>query len=162
MSRLRGVTIDGEWIYWPLVYTTRNCILQIIDTYRLMSFVYYKFHNRFLATASTDGGSSASCTQVFLSQPPVQKSLSTVNSNNGMPGWGSFHSNHLVFSGWLSTEPSVNWTLSHTNQLLHIASLNWTARNSNSGTLLTLLITFRHESRRKHNCHCYSPTVPRP
>jgi hypothetical protein len=52
----------------------------------------------------------------------------------------------LLFIGWLSTD---NWTLSLTNQLLHITSLNWTADNPYSRTRLTLLITFRHESHRK-------------
>jgi hypothetical protein len=43
--RIWGVTIDGvwtgEWIYWPLVYTTRNYTLQITDTHRLVFSVYY-------------------------------------------------------------------------------------------------------------------------
>jgi hypothetical protein len=32
----------------------------------------------------------------------------------------------------------------------------------NSGTRLTLLITFRHEPHRKLCFHCYSPKIPRP
>jgi hypothetical protein len=43
-----GVTIDGvrigEYIYLPLVYTTRYCILHITGTYRLVSSVYYNLH----------------------------------------------------------------------------------------------------------------------
>jgi hypothetical protein len=37
-------------------------------------------HKLFLATASNCGNSSASCSQVLLSQPSVKNSLSTVNS----------------------------------------------------------------------------------
>jgi hypothetical protein len=33
-----------NWIYWPLVCTPRNCTLQITDTHRLVSSVYYSFH----------------------------------------------------------------------------------------------------------------------
>jgi hypothetical protein len=47
-SRLRGVTIDrvwiSEWIYWPLVYTSLNYTLQMIDTHKLVSSVYYSLH----------------------------------------------------------------------------------------------------------------------
>lgn len=35
-----GVWIS-EWNYWPLVYTTWNCALQITDPYRLVSSIYY-------------------------------------------------------------------------------------------------------------------------
>jgi hypothetical protein len=38
-----GVWI-GEWIYLPLIYTTRNYILEITDTHRLVSSVYYSLH----------------------------------------------------------------------------------------------------------------------
>jgi hypothetical protein len=34
----------GYLIYWPLVYTTRNYTLQITDTHRLQSSVYYGLH----------------------------------------------------------------------------------------------------------------------
>jgi hypothetical protein len=37
----------------------------------------------------------------------------------------------LLFTDWLSTD---NWTLSPTNQLLHITSHNWTADNSHQQT----------------------------
>jgi hypothetical protein len=39
---------------------------------------------------------------------------------------------------------------------------NWQLPTSNSGTRLTLLITFRQEPHRKQLFHYYSPTVPRP
>jgi hypothetical protein len=52
----------------------------------------------------------------------------------------------LLFTGWLPTD---NWQLnSLTHQSAtsrHFTSLHWTADNSNSGTCLVLLITFRHE-----------------
>jgi hypothetical protein len=43
-ARSRGITIDGvwvgEWLYWPPVYTTRNDVLHINDTHRLLFSVY--------------------------------------------------------------------------------------------------------------------------
>jgi hypothetical protein len=48
LSRAGRVTIDGVWIggciHCPLVHTTRNYTLQIIDTHRLVSSVYYSLH----------------------------------------------------------------------------------------------------------------------
>jgi hypothetical protein len=45
LSRVQGcVTIDGVWIYRPLVYITRNYTLQVTDTHRLVSSVYYSLH----------------------------------------------------------------------------------------------------------------------
>jgi hypothetical protein len=44
-SQLCGVSIDevwiAYWIYWPLVHNTQNYTLQITDTHRLVSSVYY-------------------------------------------------------------------------------------------------------------------------
>jgi hypothetical protein len=58
--------------------------------------------------------------------------LSTVDSTNWVPGWRSFHTNLLVFSSQANFQLTTDsWTLSLTNQLLHIISLNWTADNSN-------------------------------
>jgi hypothetical protein len=56
--------------------------------------------SRLLATASTEGDSSASHAQVLLSQPPVQNScqLSTDISTSWVPGWRSFHTDLVVFS----------------------------------------------------------------
>jgi hypothetical protein len=71
----------------------------------------------------------------------------------------SYHPPSLLFTGCLSTG---NWTLSLTNHLLHVPSLNWTADKFHSGTRLTLLITFRFEPHRKHLSSFYSPTIPRP
>jgi hypothetical protein len=33
--------LTGYWIYWSLIITTENYILQITETYRLVSSVYY-------------------------------------------------------------------------------------------------------------------------
>jgi hypothetical protein len=74
----------------------------------------------------------------------------------------------LLLTSWLSTqlnwtELNCKWTLSLSNQLLHITSLNWTADNSDYfRTWLTLLVTFWHEPHRKHRFQCYSPTIPHP
>jgi hypothetical protein len=109
-TRLGRVTIDGvwigEWIYWPLVYTTRKYILQITDTHRPVSSVYYSLStSRFLATASTEGDSSASRTQVLLSQSPVQNSCQLKTQLTGSqcgghftpPSWSSLH---RLISNW--------------------------------------------------------------
>jgi hypothetical protein len=87
--------------------------------------------SRFLAKASRSGDSLASCTQVLLSQTPVQNS-STGNSTNCFPGWWLFHTNLQVFSSQADFQLTTNyWTHSLTNQLLHVTSLNWTADSSN-------------------------------
>jgi hypothetical protein len=81
--------------------------------------------SRFPATASTEGDSSASRTQVLLSEPPMQNSLSTDNSTNWVPGWRLFHTNLLVFS----SQPDFQRNLIATEVSLthHITSLTWTA-----------------------------------
>jgi hypothetical protein len=92
-----------------------------------------------------------------LSQPPMQNSCQL--TNNWVPGWRPFHTSLLVFSSqadfqlkslspisYLYFTPLHSTEISLTHQLLilHATSLNWTADNSNSGTLQTLLITPRH------------------
>jgi hypothetical protein len=61
---------------------------------------------------------------------------------------------------------TFNWTLSFTNQLLHVTSLNWTPHDSllttNSLLQTVLLIISQDEPHRKHCFHCYSPTICRP
>jgi hypothetical protein len=53
------VTIDGvrigDSICWPLLHTIRDYALQITDTHRLVSSVYYILHTRFLATDFNTG-----------------------------------------------------------------------------------------------------------
>jgi hypothetical protein len=36
-----------NWVYWPLVYTTRDYTLQLTDTHTLVSSVYYSLHYLF-------------------------------------------------------------------------------------------------------------------
>jgi hypothetical protein len=89
LSRLKVcVIIDGvcisEWIYRPLVYTTRYYPLQTNDTQRLVSSSTTVSISRFLATASIEGDSSAS---------PRSGPLVTAAR-----GWRPFDANPLVFS----------------------------------------------------------------
>jgi hypothetical protein len=146
-----GVLI-GYWIYWPLVYTARNYTLQITDTRRLVSSVYYSLHQlfpgngfyrgRFFSFLHSDPLVTAACAEL----------LSTDSSSNWVPGWGPFHTNVLVFSS--QSDFQLN---SPTHQ--PATSRHWTADNFLNSLLLT---TFRHEPHRKHAFHSYSPTVPRP
>jgi hypothetical protein len=156
------LTIDkvwiGYWIYWPLVYTTQNYTLQITYTHRLVSSVCYRLHQLFPGNSFCHGDSSASWTQVFLSQPPVQNSCQLTTQLTGPQTGGHFTPTSYPFLHKLT----FNWQLkSLTHHLLHVTSLNWTA-DSFSGTRLTLLITFRQEPYRKHSFYCYSPTIPQP
>jgi hypothetical protein len=83
LSRI-GVTVDGvwigEWIYWPLIHTTRN-----YKHYKLIYTLYKLLEHQLslfpaccvavspsLATTSNNGDSSASRAQVHSSHPPVQ------------------------------------------------------------------------------------------
>jgi hypothetical protein len=126
----RGVTIDRLWfghsIYWPLVYTTRNYTLQIIDSQTsvlsLLQFAIAVSRQRLLRGR-------------FLSFPnsgPLitagrAELLSTENSTNWILGWRPFHTNLLVFSS--QADFLLNWTFSLTNQLLHFTSLHFTSLN---------------------------------
>jgi hypothetical protein len=126
----RCLTMDGawfgEWIYSQLTYNTRNYTLQTTDTHRLVCSLYYTPTSRFLATVSTEGDFSVSRTQVFLSEPPVQNSLSTDNSTNRVPGWLPFHTNLLVFSSQTDFQlPTNNWIPSPTTYTSR--SVNWAA-----------------------------------
>jgi hypothetical protein len=77
-----GVTIDrvwiGEWIYWPLMHTTRNC--KYLQRYRsspqhpLGPFPACCIISGSLAGASGSGDSSASRARDLSSQPLVQNS----------------------------------------------------------------------------------------
>jgi hypothetical protein len=146
------VTIDGvwigDWLYWPLVYTTRNYTLQITDAHRLVSSTYYSLHYPLV---------TAACPEF----------LSTDNSTNWVPGWRPFHQPpSLLVTGWLSTD---NWQL---NSLTHQPATSYHFSQLNSWQLypitdygrtrLTLLKTFQHKPYKKHHFHCYSPTIPWP
>jgi hypothetical protein len=120
-----GVWI-GEWIYWALVYTTRNYTLPIIDMQRLVPSAITVSTSRFLGTASTEGDCSASRTQVLLSQLPVQNSCQLIT--NWVPGWRPFHTNLTVFSSqadfqlncpviWTLTSPSSCFTSLYLTEL---------------------------------------------
>jgi hypothetical protein len=101
VAHLGCVTIDrvrtGEWIYWPLVYTTRNYNLQFTDTHILVSSVNITvFTSRFPATASRRRFS-------FQRSGPLVTAartelLSNDNSTNRVLGWRPIHTNLLVFS----------------------------------------------------------------
>jgi hypothetical protein len=126
---IAGVWI-GYWIYWPLVYTIRNYTLQITDTHRLVPQAITVFTSRFLTTASTSGDSLASRTLVPFSQPPVQNCCQlTISQLCRRLAAISHQPPILLFTNWLSTQNSCNWTLSFTNRPLHVTSFNCTADN---------------------------------
>jgi hypothetical protein len=61
--------------------------------------------------------------------------LSADNSTKWVPGWRQLHTNLLVFFPYDDFQLTIEiWTLSLKNQLLHVASLNWTP-NSFSSTI---------------------------
>jgi hypothetical protein len=161
------MNIDGVCIGWTgfidHLYTPLGTIFYISLTHRIVSLVST---SRFLATASAEAGFSAFRTQVLLSQPPVHNSCEL--TTNWVPGCRPFHTNLLVFSSQADLQMTCpsNWTLSLTNQQLHVTSLSWTADNSllttNSLLQTVLLIPSRHGPHRKHRFLCYSPTIPRP
>jgi hypothetical protein len=105
LSRIwKCVTIDGvwigEWVYWLLIYNTRNYTLEITIWHTTSSLSVTVFTSRYLVTDINNGYSSAS----------VLKSRTVL----------------------LST---VNWTLSLTNQLLHVTSLSRTELNRSANYL---------------------------
>jgi hypothetical protein len=127
-----GVWI-GEWIYWPLVYTTRNYTLQVTDTHRLVfSQSVTVSTSRFLATDLTQWRFFS-----FLHSGPLVTAtrvehLSTDNSTNRVPGWRPFHISLLDFSSHADFHLTIdNWSLSLNTQLLHVIPLNWTPDNFN-------------------------------
>jgi hypothetical protein len=119
-----GVTIDGVWIRELDLLATCIAHLELHFTdhwHRLMSSAFQVSISHFLATASTEGDSSASRTQVLLSWPPFQNSVNW--QLTGSQAGGHFTpTSSLLFTGWLSTEPTTE--LSLTNQLLHFTQLN--------------------------------------
>jgi hypothetical protein len=82
---INGVWI-GEWIYWPIMHTTRNYTqLQryrwsppCTNHYTLSLLNLLCLYSRSLATSSNSGDSSASRAWVLLSQPPLQKLTRTI------------------------------------------------------------------------------------
>jgi hypothetical protein len=134
-------------IYWLLIHAWL-----VTTLYRSLIHKDYCFQSItvsiscFLATASIQGDSSASHTQVLLSQATCAEFLSAGNSTNWVPSWWPFHTNLLVFS----SQADFQLLNSLTNRLLHVTSLNWTAGNCHSGP------------HRKYRFHCYCPTIPRP
>jgi hypothetical protein len=80
------------------------------------------FTSRCLVTDVNNGYSSAS---VLKSRTEL---LSTVNWQGPRLGAISHQPPRLLFAGWLPTD---NWTLSLTNQLLHVSLLNWTGSPTN-------------------------------
>jgi hypothetical protein len=93
-----------------------------------------------VAMASTEGDFSASHSRVLLWQPPMQNSCLLTTQLTGSQAGG-----HLTPTSWSSLHrlSTDNWTLSLTNQVLHISSLNWTADNY-----------IQHAPRRKHHSSC--------
>jgi hypothetical protein len=150
-----------NWIYWPPAYPTWNYTLQNIDTHRLVPSVYTVSTSHFLATASTKGDSSASHLQVLFVTATRAESLPSDNSSNWVPGWQPFHTSlHRLTTNWQLL--SLSLSLSLTNQLLHITSLNWTADNSLQNSTDPTYNNSTQTTYKKHHFHCHSPTIPHP
>jgi hypothetical protein len=62
--------------------------------------------SRFLATASTEGDSLASCIQILLSQPPVKSCYQLTTQLTALPRLVAISHQlpSLLFTGWLSTD----------------------------------------------------------
>jgi hypothetical protein len=131
LSWFKGVTIDrvwiGYWIYWPLEYTTWNYTLQSLTQTSVLSLLQFPL--------------AVSCQWLlqrrffsFLHSGPLVIATHAELFVNWQLNWLgprlaaiSHQPPSLLFTGWLPTD---NWTLSLTNQLLHITSLNLTYDNS--------------------------------
>jgi hypothetical protein len=116
LSRSRGVTIDGveivEWIYWPLVCTTRSYSLQITGTYRLVTTVYYIIHQPFPGNGFCRGRFFSFLHSGLLVTAARAEFKPTDNSNNCFPGWRPFHTNLLVFTSQADSQVITdNWQL---------------------------------------------------
>jgi hypothetical protein len=95
--------------------------------------------SRFLATASTETGSSASRAQILLSQVPVQN-FSTYNSTNWIHTCRLYHTNSQLFSSQAALQPTtVNWTLSLASYFTSLHLLNcWQHVTTNSAAVLVI------------------------
>jgi hypothetical protein len=134
-----------EWVLDLLTTCTHHSELHFTDHWHTDQFPQSitVSTGRFLAKASTEEGSSASRTQVLLSQPPVQNSCHA-NSANWVPRWRPFFTKLLVFSSQADFQLNC-WQV---NSLTHQPDISRPVTKLNSGTWLTLLITFRHEPHR--------------
>jgi hypothetical protein len=95
--------------------------------HRLVPSVYYSLHQLF-------SGNRFNTVEIHQfpmlrpsSQRPARNCLSTDSSTNWVPGWQPFHTNLLIFSSQADFQLNCQLTLSFTNQLLNVTSLNWTA-----------------------------------
>jgi hypothetical protein len=150
------VTIDrvriGEWIYWPLVYITQNYTLQITDTQTSvfsllqspLGVSWQWLLAREILKLPALRSSCHSCLCRTLCQLTSQLTESRLATISHQPP-------SLLFTGCLPTD---NWTLSFTNQLLHVTSLNWIADNS-----LTTLLVFSYITSGQTQHKTLHPTV---
>jgi hypothetical protein len=121
-----------NWIYWPLVRTTRNYTSQNTDTHRLVSSFCYSLHQPF--------PSDDFYRERFFSFPhsgplvTVARAglLSIDNSTTGVPGWRPFHTNRLLFSSEADFHLAMEISYSPTSYFtsLHSAQLLTTSTNS--------------------------------
>jgi hypothetical protein len=143
LSRFRDVWLQTgyglvnkfiDYLYTPL----GTALLQITDTHRLLTTVYYSLHSPFPVNGFYRGR--------FYSLPQSGPLVTVVNAEllsndtsiNWVSGWRPFHTKSpgLLFIGWISIE---NWTLSLNNQLLHVTWLNWLLTTDCSGVWVRVL-----------------------
>jgi hypothetical protein len=98
------------WIYWPLVYTTRNYNLQVTDTQtNVLSLL------QFPLSVSWQRILPRKILQVIALRCPC-KILSADNSTNWVSGWRPFHTNLLVFLSQADFQLTTdNWTAEISN-----------------------------------------------
>jgi hypothetical protein len=139
-----------DWIYWPLLYTTRNYSWQITDTHRLVPLVCYSLHNLFPGNGFCGGRFfSFPCSGPLVIAACAEICKLTAQLTGSQAG------DHFTPTGFqLTTElchSATNYSTSHhSTELLTTDSLLHTV----------LLITAQYGPHRKHSFHCYSPTVP--
>jgi hypothetical protein len=148
-------TKSGYWIYWPLTYTTLNYNLQITDTHRIISSVYYSLHSQFPGNGFYREKFFSFPNSGPLVEAALAELLSTDNSTNWFPGWRPFHTSLLFFSSQADFQLTTdNWQLnsrahkpatSH-----HFIQLNcWQLQPTINSLFQSLLfITSRHEPRK--------------
>jgi hypothetical protein len=126
MSRFMNANVDGvligDWIYLPLVHTTRNYTLQITDTHRLMSSVYCSHHQPF---PGNDFYRERSF--IFPNSSPFVTAVhaelsSTDNSTNWAPVWRQFHINLPVFFSQADFQLKTELSRSPTSYFMSLCS----------------------------------------
>jgi hypothetical protein len=108
-----GVWLQTGYEFWSFT-------LQLTGTYRLVYSVYYSLHQPFPGNGFNRGRFFSFPRSGPLIRATRAELLSTNSSTNWVPDWRPFHTNLLVVSLHRLT---FNWTVSLTNQVLHVTEL---------------------------------------